>query len=259
MTFAVQMKKTFDRSILDVQVMVVEGVVLLGVEDLEERAGGIAAEVGRHLVDLVEKQHRIDGRGLAHHLDDLTGKGADIGSPVSPDLCFVAHPAEREPHEVSPGCARDRSRERGLPGTRRPDKAQDRAGGLAHQLANRQKFEDSILDLFETVVVLVEDFLGAFDVTDLPRRLLPRHREQPIHVVPRDPGLGGNRRHALETAQLDLCLLLGLGAHTGFFDLLFELLELFRIVVAAELFVDRLDLLRQVVLALRLLHLFLDP
>ena len=45
--------------VVEVEVVVVEGVVLLGVEHLEQRRRRIAAEVGRHLVDLVEQEHRV--------------------------------------------------------------------------------------------------------------------------------------------------------------------------------------------------------
>ena len=47
---------------VDVQVMVAEGRVLLGVEDFQERGRGIAAEVGAELVDLVEHEDRVIGR-----------------------------------------------------------------------------------------------------------------------------------------------------------------------------------------------------
>ena len=45
--------------VVEVEVVVVERVVLLGVEHLEQRRRRIAAEVGRHLVDLVEQEHRV--------------------------------------------------------------------------------------------------------------------------------------------------------------------------------------------------------
>ncbi len=57
--------------VVDVEVVVVERAVLLGIEHLEQRRRRIAAEVGRHLVDLVEQEDRIAGSGLLHRLDDL--------------------------------------------------------------------------------------------------------------------------------------------------------------------------------------------
>jgi hypothetical protein len=45
--------------VLDVEVVVEERVVLLGVEHLEQRRRRVAAEVHRHLVDFVEQEHRV--------------------------------------------------------------------------------------------------------------------------------------------------------------------------------------------------------
>ena len=42
-----------------VDVVVLEAVVLLGVEHLEQRRRGVAAEVGADLVDLVEDDDRV--------------------------------------------------------------------------------------------------------------------------------------------------------------------------------------------------------
>ena len=65
--------------------------------------------------------------------------------------------------------------------------------------------------------------------------------------------------HRLEALQLLQSLLLGLLRHAGFFDLLAELFDLVRaIVLAAQLVVDGLDLLVEVVLLLGALHLLLD-
>ena len=41
---------------IDLEVMIVEGVVLLGIEHFEQRRRRIAAEVHRHLVDLIEHE-----------------------------------------------------------------------------------------------------------------------------------------------------------------------------------------------------------
>ena len=49
-----------------VEVVVAEGGVLLGVEHLEHRARRVAAEVGAHLVDLVDHQDRVVRAGVAH-------------------------------------------------------------------------------------------------------------------------------------------------------------------------------------------------
>ena len=74
--------------------MVLEAAVLLGVEHLEQRRGGIAAEVLAELVDLVEQEQRVGGSGFLEVGHDLARQRADIGAPVAADLGLVAHPAQ---------------------------------------------------------------------------------------------------------------------------------------------------------------------
>ena len=117
--------------------------------------------------------------------------------------------------------------------------------------------KDAVLDLFEAVVVLVEDLLGVLDGADFLGALLPRNGQQPVKVVARDGGLGGHGRHGFELLELLHGLLFYLGGHTGFIDLFLELIEL-GLLAAAELLLDGLDLLVEVVLLLGALHLTLD-
>ena len=95
------------------------------------------------------------------------------------------------------------------------------------------------------------------DRADLLRALLPRHRQQPVQIVARDRGLGRHRRHRLQLAQLLQGFLDHVLGHSRRLDLLLQLVEL-RLLAAAQLLLDGLDLLVQVVLFLRLLHLPLD-
>ncbi len=145
--------------VLDLEIVVVEGRVLLGIEHLEQRRRRIAAEVRAHLVDLVEQEERIRGLRLAHRLDDLAGHRADIGAAVAADLGLVAHAAERHAHELAAGRLGDRLAERGLADARRADEAQDRAGQLVGALLHGEILDDALLDLLEAVVIGVEDLL----------------------------------------------------------------------------------------------------
>ncbi len=124
--------------VLDVEVVVEEGVVLLGVEHLEQRRRRVAAEVHRHLVDFVEQEDRVERAGLLHHLDDLAGERADVGAAVAADLGLVTHAAERQPHELAVHRARDRLGQRGLAHAGRADEGEDGGLRLLHQRADRR-------------------------------------------------------------------------------------------------------------------------
>ena len=141
-----------------VEVVVAEGRVLLGVEHLEHRARRVAAEVGAHLVDLVDQEHRVLRLGVAERPDDRAGHRADVRPPVPADLGLVADAADRDADELAAERPRDRLAERRLADAGRADEAEDRPREVALlQLRDREVLDDPLLDLVEVEVVLVED------------------------------------------------------------------------------------------------------
>ena len=163
----------------------------------------VAAEVHRHLVDLVEQEDRVRGTRLLQTLDDLAGERADVGPAMAPDLGLVAHAAEGDAHEVAARRAGDRLAERGLADAGRSDEAEDRALDLLDERLNRQVLEDALLGLVEAVVVRVEDPLRNVQVLLLVCRTRPKaSAEHPVDVVPDDGRFRRHRRHLLELLQL---------------------------------------------------------
>ena len=71
-----------------------EGVVLLGVQNFEQRRRRVAAKIVSELVDLVEQYERVDDAGLLHHLNDLSRQRADVGAAMPANFGLVAHPAQ---------------------------------------------------------------------------------------------------------------------------------------------------------------------
>ena len=133
--------------VIDLDVMVGEGVVLLRIEHFQQRRGRIAAEIHAHLVDLVEQEQRVLAPHLGHVLQDLARHRADIGAAMAADFGFVAHPAQRHAHELAVGGARDRLPQRGLAHAGRADQAQDRCLHLVDALLHREVLQDAFLDL----------------------------------------------------------------------------------------------------------------
>ncbi len=245
--------------VVDVEIVVREGVVLLGIEDLEHRRARIAAEIHRHLVDLVEQEDRVRAARLLQALDDLAREGADVGSAVAPDLGLVAHAAEADAHEVAPGRAGDRLAERGLADAGRPDETEDRTLQLLDEGLHREVLEDAFLRLLEPVVVRVEDLLRDLEVLHFLLVLVPGQAEHPVDVVPDHRRFCRHRRHLLQLLDLLLGPVARLLRHLLRGELLLELRELvLRIVALAELLLDRPHLLVEVVLLLGALHLLLD-
>ena len=152
----------------------------------------------------------------------------------------------------------DRLAEARLAHARRSDEAEDRPLDVGLHLAHGEVLEDAVLHLLEVVVVVVEDLLGLGEVDLDLAALVPGQRDQPVQVGPGDRVLGRGRGHAREALELPQGLLLGLLGHPRRLDLLAQLGRLaLLVVVVAELLLDGLHLLAQVVLALVLLELAL--
>ncbi len=263
----------------DLHVVVPEGVILRRVEDLEQRRRRVPLDADRNLVDLVEHQDRIGRLGGLQRLDQPAGHGADVGAAVAADFRFVAHPAERDAHEVAVHRPGDGLAERRLADPRRADEAQDRpfhpdprrgwgrllngprrrrrglaavGGATAAQRLDREVFDDPLLDLVEIVVIRVEHLARLDRIEPILGALLPRHIEDPVEIGADHLVLGRGRRHplqAIDFARGDRRHRLG---QRGLGD---ARADFGRLAVAfAELGLDRLHLLAQQILPLRVGH-----
>src|SRR5207244_629557 len=117
---------------------------------------------------------------------------------VPADLRFVVRAAQAHAHELAPGRPGDALAERGLAHPGRADEAQDRALARRIELAHRKIFENALLDLFQTVVVIVED---AARLGDVDFRLWvggPGQLDQPFEIRAHHGILAGGFGHALE-------------------------------------------------------------
>ncbi len=238
------------------EVVIAEGVVLRRVEHLEQRRRRVALEAGGQLVHFVEHEHRVHGAGLFHRLHDASGQRADVGPSMPANFRFVADAAERNPHELAVHRARDRLAERGLADTWGADEAEDRPLHVALQLPDGQVLDDAVLDLVEVVVVLVEHSARLDGIEAIFGRRPPGHLEQPVEVRARHLVVGRRAADAGQPVQLacrDLVDVLGQVTRGDLFAQQLDLVGL----ALAELVLDRLELLPQVVLPLRVRHLLL--
>jgi hypothetical protein len=229
------------------EIIVAEGVVLLRVQHLQHRGGRIALNAGPQLVDFVEHHDAVTGSGLPDALNDVAGKRADIGSPMTADLRFVVHAAEADAHKLAVHGARDRLTERRLADAGRSDKAEDRRLAVWRELAHSEIFDDPALDLVQPEVILVED---ASRRADVDRRFLgkrPRQIDEPVEVGPDHAVLARGLGHALQPAQLLARLIVDLLGHPRLGDRLVEFGDLgrFSLICFAELALNRSHLLAQ--------------
>ena len=162
--------------------MIVERAILLGIEHLEQRRRRIAAIVVAKLVDLVEQDHRIHRLRATHRLDDAARHRADVRAPMTANLRFVAHAAERHAHELAAERARDRSAERRLAHTWRPNETENRTIEPLDEREHADVVEHALLHVVEPVVILVEHLPRVRDVEHVVGALGPRQRDDPVEV-----------------------------------------------------------------------------
>ena len=161
--------------------------------------------------------------------------------------------------KLPPERPRDAAAEGGLADTGRAEQAENRPLFVLLELADGEVFEDALLDLFEAVVILVEDLAHRGNLEVVRRLEVPGNVQDPVEVRAHHGVLGRAHLHVAEAFDLLLRDLLGLGGEACLGDAVFEAVEIALVaVVLAELFLDGLELLAEHVLALILAHLLLD-
>ena len=238
--------------------MVAERDVLFGVEHLEHRGGRVSAEIAAHLVDLVEQDERIGRSGTAQRVHDASGHCADVGLSVTADVGLIAHAAQTHAGIAAAHRLRDGFRDRGLADARRACETEHLSLEAGRERADRQKLHDALLDLFHAVVVAVEDALRLLEVETLLAPAAPRQIEHGIEISAHDALLRIRAAELGEAVHLADELFLAFLRQLEVEDALTVGLSLRRCILLAELGLDDLDLLAQVVFALIFIHLGLN-
>ena len=177
---------------------------------------------------------------------------------MAANLRLVVHAAQRDALELAAQGPRNRPAQAGFAHARRSHEAQDRSLHVRLQLQHAQVIQNAVLHLLQLVVVLVQNLLRFANVDLRARTLGPGQHRKPLDVVARQRVVGRHRRHARQPRQLLQRLLLHVLRHARGIDLLAQLVDLaLALVLLAQLLLDRLHLLAQIVVALRLLHLVL--
>ena len=254
------------------QVVIGEVRVLRGVQHFQQRRTGVALEAAAQLVHLVEQHHRVLGARTSKPLDDPPRHRADVGAAVTANVGLVARAAQRDSHVLAAQALGDALRDRSLTYAGRPGEHQDRP--LVHlgsvdlaaldplfaQPANGQEFQHPVLDLVQTVVVVVQNGGRQRNIELIVASNVPGQLGDGGQVGSDDRSLGGVGVHAAQAVQLAVDFLLDVTVQTQRLDLAAQLFGLVGLAVlaAVQLLLDDLHLLAQVVFALVAVDLFLD-
>ena len=177
---------------------------------------------------------------------------------MAADLSLIVHAAERDAGVIAPQCAGDAQRDGRFAHARRADQTQDLPRQLRCELAHGQRLQNALLDLFQTEVVSVEDARRSADVQPLLRAPAPRQLQYKIEIIAQQRRLGRGGRLLGEPAALAEELFFGLLRQLQRADAAAVIVAALVAVAVAELLVDGVQLLAQIVFALVLVHALLD-
>ena len=169
--------------------MIGEAVVLLRVQDLQKGGSGVSVVGAGELVYLVQNHHGIGDGRLLDAVHDPPRHGTDIGPAVPPDIRLVSHSAQADAGILSPQSLRDGLSDAGLPGSGRAHKEEDGAGLLLLQIHHGDLLYDSLLDLFQAEVVLIQDLFRLIEGDFLRLLLFPGEACHEVEIVIEHPGL----------------------------------------------------------------------
>ena len=111
--------------------------------------------------DLFIQYHdRIGHTAFPDAVDDPSGHGADIGPPVSSDICFVTHASKRDTYILPSESFCNTLSYTRLACTGRSHKQKDGSGLPAGQLHYGDLLNNTALDLFQAEMVRFQHLLG---------------------------------------------------------------------------------------------------
>ena len=105
----------------------------------------------------------------------------------------------------------------------------------------------------------IQNFAGLIDILIDPVCLFPRHAGHPVQIIPHHRSLGAHRAHIPQLFQLCLCFFARFFWHFCAINLLGDFINFIAPIFAiAQLFLNRLHLLVQIIFALGFFHLAFD-
>ena len=176
---------------------------------------------------------------------------------MSADLRLVVQAAQRDAAELAAQRRGHGLAQRGLAHARRAVEAENRGLQVAFELDDGQVLQNTLLDLIEAEMVVVQLLAGAFQIEIVLRYVVPRQLQQQLQVGHLHRILRHGGIQPLDLLQLLLEGLTDLLGPVLLLRLLAHALDI-GIGAVAQLILDRAHLLLEVVVALLLVDLLLD-
>ena len=76
-----------------IDIMILEGIVLLRIQHLQQRRGRITLVIRAQLINFIQQNQGVSSARLVNGGNDPAGHGAYVGPSVSPYIRFIPHAA----------------------------------------------------------------------------------------------------------------------------------------------------------------------
>ena len=234
--------------------MVPVGVILLRIQNLQQGGTGISAVVRTHFINFVQQQHWIGASCLGHGRHYPAGHGTHIGFPMTPDVRFIMDAAQRNPSHFPVQTSGNRIGNAGLADTGRTYQAQNLGWHFRCHLPNGNSFQNSLLDLFQTEVIMFQNLFCRSHIHPFFGLLVPGKIQHRIQIVAKNGTLGRSEGLLLQTIHIFQQLLFQFLTQMQIFNTLDVVFKFRRLVCFPQLILKNLDLLTDIVIPLVLIQ-----
>ncbi len=179
---------------------------------------------------------------------------------MSSDFRFIPYPAHRHPDKFPVQGPGNGFRDGCFSDTGRSDKTKDGSLHILRQLPYGQIFDNPLLHLFQSVMILIQNSGRVFQIQIVFRFHIPWQIQNPVQIGPDHRAFRGSRSHFGQSIQLLGGLFMSFLRQICFSYLFFVFLYFACLAVTfAQFLLDRLKLLSQVIFPLYLVNLFFHP
>ena len=160
-------------------------LVLFRVQHFQKRRRSIPFIITAHLIDLVQQHQWIFYPGPFEAVNDPSRQSTDIGPAVSPDLRLVPDTSQTNSHVFLLQGAGHGSGDGSLSCPRRTYQTYDGCFAFGVQLSDCKEFKNPLLDLFQSIMVLIQNLLGPQKILAGFIHLIPGQIQQRLDIIPR--------------------------------------------------------------------------
>ena len=155
-------------------IMIAKPHVLFSIKYFKQCGKGISLIIIADLINFIQKHERILHSCLPQACRNSSGHCTDIGFPMATNLCFIPDTSETDPYVSLIQRSGNTSRNRGFTGSRRPHQTKDGTFSLLRETPYRQEFQNTLLDLCQSIVLLFQNLSRLFDTFVINRSFIPR-------------------------------------------------------------------------------------